>query len=353
MSIEPLTITKTVYRVDDFLSWQRTKQLELRPYFQRGNVWDLNTKSYFIDSIIRGFPVPIIFLQTESNPSSLAATRRVVDGQQRLRTVLGFIDRDCLPDFDDARDDFKIRKIHSKAYPNKRFRELPTDVRQRILEAEFSVHILPGSTSNGRLLELFARLNSSGFALEKQELRNAAFHGAFKQLAYDLAFEITDQLLDWKIFHRQAVARMKEVELVSELLLLLMDPNNENILGKSQEVLDKAYETHDDVVPNSDGLEKTFRKVIASLTPLYQGPDLGAFCNQSWFYALFAACYDRISRHSGPKLNSDAARSALIKLAAQLASDQIDPALLKALRGASTDTANRLKRFEFVRSAFG
>ena len=36
---KPLNVTRTTYRVADFLSWQRRGNLELRPPFQRGSVW--------------------------------------------------------------------------------------------------------------------------------------------------------------------------------------------------------------------------------------------------------------------------------------------------------------------------
>ena len=56
---------KTTYKVSDFLSWQRSKTLELRPSFQRRPVWQPGAKSYLLDTIIRGLPIPIIFLREQ------------------------------------------------------------------------------------------------------------------------------------------------------------------------------------------------------------------------------------------------------------------------------------------------
>lgn len=63
---DPMKITRTMYTISDFLAWQRGGQLDLRPPFQRGSVWNTRAKSYFIDTLLRGFAVPIIFLQDET-----------------------------------------------------------------------------------------------------------------------------------------------------------------------------------------------------------------------------------------------------------------------------------------------
>jgi Protein of unknown function DUF262 len=85
-------IQRTTFTVADFLSWMRNGELALSPSFQRRPVWQLNAKSYFIDTIVRGLPVPIIFLREIIDVRKTRAFKEVVDGQQRLRAVLSFID---------------------------------------------------------------------------------------------------------------------------------------------------------------------------------------------------------------------------------------------------------------------
>ncbi len=41
---DTLHITKTTFRVADFLAWQRHSALDLRPPFQRGSVWSTKAK---------------------------------------------------------------------------------------------------------------------------------------------------------------------------------------------------------------------------------------------------------------------------------------------------------------------
>ena len=57
----PITTQKTIFKVSGFLSWQRNNSLLLSPQFQRNSVWKSGTKSYLIDTVVRGFPIPIIF----------------------------------------------------------------------------------------------------------------------------------------------------------------------------------------------------------------------------------------------------------------------------------------------------
>lgn len=94
-----INIAKTVYKVSDFLSWQRTNALALSPSFQRRSVWPRAAKSFLIDTVVRGLPMPIIILREQTNLETLEPLREVVDGQQRLRTMISFIEPELLKDF--------------------------------------------------------------------------------------------------------------------------------------------------------------------------------------------------------------------------------------------------------------
>jgi len=95
---------KTTYKVSDFLSWQKIGSLLLSPAFQRRPMWPIGAKSLLIDTVVRDIPTPMIFLREVRNLRSLEPQRQVVDGQQRLRTLISFIDCKLLKDFDEARD---------------------------------------------------------------------------------------------------------------------------------------------------------------------------------------------------------------------------------------------------------
>ena len=85
--------TITQYTISDFAEWELSKQLELTPRFQRRSVWPDRAKSYFIDTVLRGLPCPPLFIRASIDAETFRSVREVVDGQQRLRTVLGYIGR--------------------------------------------------------------------------------------------------------------------------------------------------------------------------------------------------------------------------------------------------------------------
>ncbi len=234
-----INIAKTVYKVSDFLSWQRSNALSLSPSFQRRSVWPVAAKSFLLDTVVRGLPMPIIILREQTNLETLEPLREVVDGQQRLRTMISFIEPELLKDFDQKRDSFVVTKTHNKDIAGKTFRQLSPDMRKRILGYDFSVHVLPSDTDDRQVLQIFARMNATGVKLNEQELRNAEFYGAFKTLAYELAYEQLNRWREWNIFSEMEIARMIEVEETSDLISLMLN----GIHGKSQPALDKVFTT--------------------------------------------------------------------------------------------------------------
>jgi uncharacterized protein with ParB-like and HNH nuclease domain len=119
-----IDIKRKQYTIADFLSWKREGTLELNPPFQRRSVWKPGARSYFLDTVVRGLPAPIIYLRERVDLSTRKPLREVVDGQQRLRTVLGFIEPKCLKDYDAERDYFAVKKIRNQEIANTAFNDL-------------------------------------------------------------------------------------------------------------------------------------------------------------------------------------------------------------------------------------
>lgn len=119
------------YNINDFIEWDKAGQLELNPRFQRRPVWTEKAKSYLIDTILRGKPIPKIFIRQRINVSTKTSTRDVVDGQQRLRTILTYI-----------KDGFIVNKKHNSELGGMRFSQLPEDVQAQVLAYEISVDLL-------------------------------------------------------------------------------------------------------------------------------------------------------------------------------------------------------------------
>ena len=354
-----LQTLRTQYRVADFVGWQRDGALELNPNFQRRPVWKKGAKSYLIDTILRGLPMPIIFLRDlRSDLKTFKSKRDVVDGQQRIRTIMSFIDPALLKDFDSSRDSFTISAIHNEKLGGSSFADLNNNDRQRILDYQFSVHSFPADTDDRELLQIFARMNSTGVKLNPQELRNAEFYGPFKTSAYEIATEQLNRWRDWKIFSPDQIARMNEVELSSEFMQLIIN----GTLDKTVAKLDTLYEDYDTKYPDRSEIARRFRitfDLIATILTPDEIADL--FSNRTIFYALFATVYGwqfgirAASDKDHPKLKKEKPKSVtpamvhqLKKAATDIKKKSIPDGLAKSLRGATTDAISRRQIIKFL-----
>ena len=60
--------------------------------YQRDKVWSEEKKSFLIDSILKNYPIPPVFLRLRINKDTGATTYDVIDGKQRLTTIRDFIE---------------------------------------------------------------------------------------------------------------------------------------------------------------------------------------------------------------------------------------------------------------------
>ena len=338
-------VSKTNYKISDFLAWAKAGTLVLSPSFQRRAVWPAGAKSYLMDTIARGLPVPIIFLREQNTDLiSLEPKREVVDGQQRIRTVLSYILPKALQDYEPSRDDFTIKKTHNKDLASLIFKELPETVRQQILDYQFSVHILPSNVDDREVLQIFARMNATGLKLNPQELRNAAYFGEFKTSMYDLGAEQLPRWRNWRIFSEAQISRMQEVELTSELAQLMLV----GVVGKTQAALDRLYNDHDDEWSMRPEAEKRFRHLMSEIDNAI-GHEIGntVFKSRSAFYGLYGALYDGLygiksdlSKVKAQPLPSDI-RARMLKLSDKLKDKKVPENVLDALARRTTHPESR------------
>ncbi|HEM5197160.1 TPA: DUF262 domain-containing protein, partial [Streptococcus suis] len=80
-----------IIQINDIIEWYEKGELDYSPKYQRNSVWTQNAKSYLIDTIIRGLPIPPIFLRQKIDVGLRKTTREVIDGQQRLRAIIDYV----------------------------------------------------------------------------------------------------------------------------------------------------------------------------------------------------------------------------------------------------------------------
>ncbi|QUS60309.1 DUF262 domain-containing protein [Synechocystis sp. PCC 7339] len=281
---------KTFFKIADFVSWQKEKTLVLSPKFQRRSVWSSGAKSYLIDTIVRNLPIPIIFLRDlPVDLDTLKAVREVVDGQQRLRTVLSFVVPSLLDDYNPKNDDFTVQKNHNPEIAGKSFQNLDNEIKQTILDYEFSVHILSPRMDDREVIEIFRRMNSIYYKLNDQELRNSQYFGDFKTLAYNLATESLDYWRRWNVYDDDDIARMKEVKLTSEIIIMMITKDLES---SSKSKIDNFYKKYDSVLPQKGEIYNNFHLTMRIINDGFKDflPS-SIFSQQTKIYVFFALIY--------------------------------------------------------------
>jgi len=140
--------------------YQKVKsgQLNTSPGFQRKLVWKKQHKINFIDTILKNYPFPEIYKAPgELNVDTLELQDLVVDGQQRVSTIVNFID---------GNDVFSFPKTAIK------FKELSKDVKKLFLNYEVSIRYLK-NVDKAQLKEIFQRINKTEYSLNTMERLNA------------------------------------------------------------------------------------------------------------------------------------------------------------------------------------
>lgn len=298
------------------LSWffgeYKKGTLDLEPRYQRYAIWSPGQKCFLIDSLISGAPVPQVFLNIRSKGAGRErhTVYEVVDGQQRLRAILEYMD-----------DEYALLATTARSYPvsaayvphiGRTYSQLPPAVQDSIWNYWLPVQELRG-WSEEQIRALFRRLNYVVERLNKQELRHSQYFGEFVEAVEGLAEDAFWD--DMQFFTRKDAQRMKDIEFISELFVALIAGPQEG-----QRSLDEYYAQYDVEFPNRATEVGRFRQTLASLTTIGEFLRSSRFVKKGDFYGLFCAV---AHLNRGKKRPTDLTPriGALKKLERQLAKD--------------------------------
>ncbi|MEQ4302015.1 DUF262 domain-containing protein [Plantactinospora sp. B6F1] len=162
--------------VAEFRSLDKSGELILQPEYQRQAVWPERAKVSLMETILLGYPIPEIYLAYETSPEG-EQKASVVDGQQRLTSLLGFLNNQF------PLDGLEDEKLKEK-FEGLLFKELPDDVRQEFFQYRFPIRRL-SNLADEFVRAVFARVNRVNMVLTEQELRNALLPGPFNEFLKD------------------------------------------------------------------------------------------------------------------------------------------------------------------------
>ena len=294
MSVEWIDPKRFMEATTQSVSWFHKRlqdnELILSPPYQRNPVWQTVQKSYLIDTILRAYPVPELYMQTVTDKEG-EEQHTIVDGQQRVRACLEFIE-----------GRFEMDEDHAP-WGGLSFDQLGEEEKKRIYGYKFIVRTLP-QMPEAEVREIFARLNRNNIVLNPQELRHATYWGEFIQ-----SMTILSQRPFWVrsgLFSSAAIRRMLDIEYISELAIaLLHGPQNKKTN------LDRYYAAYESDFPERATVEDTVDLVLGELGQLLDWPSKGRWSKRSDFYTLFLVLASRVADFPLAREDRDAIRGLL------------------------------------------
>jgi hypothetical protein len=242
--------------------------VNLRPEYQRRLVWDDVKKSRFIESLLMNIPVPPIFLyETDLN------RYEVMDGQQRLNTVLEFYE-----------NNLALKGLETWSVLNGRtYSKCPPRIQRGLDRRRLSANVLLAENikdpkqADFIRRTVFERLNTGGQPLNHQELRNSLYSGPLNELLIELAggrlfdeiwgippyedhYREEDGYIDSELAANKLFKRMKDCEIV---LRFFAFRNSNMIKGSVRSILDTYMKVNKDLgVKEIKNLRETFSNCL-------------------------------------------------------------------------------------------
>jgi hypothetical protein len=160
--------------------------------YQRKLVWTLEEKRSLIDSILKGYPIPLILLAERPDVHG-SGKYEIVDGIQRLNAVFVFIEQA----FDVNGRFFDVQQLATaRQHAEKGAFAIRKDVRllepaecSRLLDYPLAVAVYPAKHES-QITDVFSRINSGGKQLSPQEQRQAGMTSQFASLVRSVAAEL-------------------------------------------------------------------------------------------------------------------------------------------------------------------
>lgn len=257
------------------------------PPYQRKSVWTEEKQSFFIDSILRNFPIPPIFLQQKIDDSTGKTRYELIDGKQRLTAIVKFINGEIGCSSELADEASEGDEIAGKYFPDF---DTPELAEYKSHFWRYSLPIEYIDTDSKKLIDdIFDRLNRNGEPLTGQELRNAQYHDAsFSELVKRKAghpFWITRlSTLD--------LSRMEDREFISEALFVLLQNGPQH--ANSDEI-DRLYDFYCKIDSDFAECSEKFDAVTSFLEDLNLDFDGYKIRGPSHLYGLWCFAYHCVS----------------------------------------------------------
>jgi len=199
-----------------------------RDYQREAGVWPESARSYFIDTILEGYPFPKIYLYQVYSEKSKRPIKELIDGQQRVTTIVDFLD-----------DKLRLSST-SKNFAGMKYSDLSIEKQQAFQSYLIETSLVLAAT-RPELLEMFRRMNAYTAPLSAAEKRHSTYQGQFKWFIIEQADEFGYVFEKYNILTSKQLARMGDAEFIADLVAVL----EYGIVSKSPKNIEDLYKKYD------------------------------------------------------------------------------------------------------------
>ncbi len=247
--------------------YRRIKESSLipQPEFQRKFVWTHEHKESFIETILKGLPFPEIYIaQTGIDMEKIISTEVVVDGQQRLSTIVNYIEEK-----EDSKEFGKVVK---------KYKDLSEQEKGDFLNYNVVIRDL-GDIDSQTIRDIFKRINKTKFSLEQIEIHNAVYDGDFISCAKEI-LNIVDKT-QIPIFTESEISRMADLQFI---LLCMSTIENNGYFAFDGEI-EKYIIQYNEQYPSSESMKKKLTSTFELIKRLGL-PDDSIWYRKSNFFTI-------------------------------------------------------------------
>ncbi|MFU5000037.1 DUF262 domain-containing protein [Pseudomonas paraeruginosa] len=292
-----MTIIKresTSISISEFYENHLLNKYDYDPVYQRKSVWTDEKRAFLIDSILKNFPIPPIFLHQKIDPDTGKTSFDVVDGKQRLTAITMFI-----------RNELAVTNEFggSEDIGGKTFGEMEgylSEYKKSFWRYRLPLELID-SDDPSLIDEIFDRLNRNGEKLNGQELRKAKY--------YDTPLlKLVEKLANTNDFWKDRLSaatdknRMEDHEFISELIFVIAE---DKLFGSNQETIDQKYEIYSKKDEEwAKEIEEKFNTITELLKSFNLNYDELKINGVSHLFGLWSFTVNRFENHQTSGINN-------------------------------------------------
>lgn len=273
-----MLINTSNYSIAELIEMLTRRDLIVNPSYQRAaGLWPEGPSSYFIDTILEGYPFPKIYLYEYMNRTERKIKKEIVDGQQRITTIRRYME-----------NQFKVKGDNQ--YSGLFFSELPEDVQERFLSYTVSADVIRNATRS-EILQMFRRMNAYTLPLNNAEKRHSAYIGEFKWFINEISDALNEFFIEFGVFSDRQIIRMGDAEFISDCIISI----ERGIVSASPSDLNRLYQQYDESFNDRGNyhnmLSETFEFIGANFDALRKSFMMKPYALHSLITALIHTRY--------------------------------------------------------------